>query len=281
MNFEQELNAFHDWLETNPLDASAQTLWVHLMALAKKSGWPEWFLVINPLLMAKVGVTENTLSKHRNILQQRGRIEYRSQGKQKAGKYRIIPFTAHSTSNIEVDHEVKREVNREVKHAVNIEVKGAALINDLDLKDLDLKALRPEEKERIKDRLTTLFNEMKIQGGVMGLHDILSYIGVVAPDLIERALKVGEGKSVNYAKRTLNTWIAQGFTKASDVFQIPEPGSAPSSGSRRTGDRGWSAGRSGPSKPKLDVVKTEAPPKQLSDDERKKLRELAQNLDRS
>lgn len=280
MNFEQEIDAFHDWLDTNPLEASAQTLWVHLMTLAKKSGWPEWFLVTNPLLQARVGVSENTLLKHRNILQQRGRIEYRSQGKQKAGKYRIIPFTAHSTSNIEVDHEVKREVKREVKPAANLEVKGAALINDLDLKDLDLKALRPEEIERIKDRLTALFTVLKIQGGAFGLEIILSYVGMVQSDLIELAMKAGEGKSINYAKNTLNDWIAKGFTKASDILQVPEPGSAPPAG-RRSSERGWSAGRSGSPKPKLDVVKTEAPAKQLSEDQRRDLRELARNLDRS
>ena len=107
MNYIKEMNAFIDWLETNPLEATTQTLWFHLMAIANKSGWPEWFAVANPLLQAKVGISENSLNKHRNILEQKGRIEYRNQGKKKPGKYRIIPFA----SNIEVIHEVNREVN--------------------------------------------------------------------------------------------------------------------------------------------------------------------------
>ncbi|SEM80800.1 DnaD domain protein [Paenibacillus sp. OV219] len=119
MNYLREINAFFDWLETNPLEASTQTLWFHLMAVANKSGWPEWFAVANPLLQAKVGVTENTLTKHRNYLVQKGRIEYKSQGKQQAGRYRLIPLT----SNNEVNHEVKYEA----KYAVNHEVKGSAL----------------------------------------------------------------------------------------------------------------------------------------------------------
>lgn len=119
MNYLKEMNAFIDWLETNPLEASTQTLWFHLMAIANKSGWPEWFAVANPLLQAKVGISENSLIKHRNMLIQKGRIEYRNQGKKQAGKYRIIPIT----SNFEVKH----EVNRGVKHEVNPEVKGSAL----------------------------------------------------------------------------------------------------------------------------------------------------------
>ncbi|WP_171056524.1 DnaD domain protein [Paenibacillus sinopodophylli] len=124
MNQVAEMNAFIDWLETNPLEPTTQTLWFHLMAIANKSGYPEWFTVANPLLQAKVGVTENTLSKHRNYLVQRGRIEYKSMGKQKAGKYRLI---SHFAANIEVKHEVKGEVKHEVKYAV----KGDALLKDL------------------------------------------------------------------------------------------------------------------------------------------------------
>lgn len=123
MNYTTELHAFIDWLEINPLEPTTQTLWMHLMAIANKSGCPEWFTVANPLLQAKVGVTENTLIKHRNYLVQKGRIEYKSQGKQKAGRYKIIPFT----SNNAVNRAVKDEVNHEVNRAVN----GSALLKDL------------------------------------------------------------------------------------------------------------------------------------------------------
>lgn len=129
MNQVMEMNAFIDWLEINPLEPTTQTLWFHLMAIANKSGCPEWFTVANPLLQAKVGVSENTLSKHRNYLVQKGRIEYKSMGKQKAGKYRLITFF---TSNNAVNHEVKGEV----KHAAKHEVKGSALNNNLSSSNL-------------------------------------------------------------------------------------------------------------------------------------------------
>ncbi|MFC5647649.1 hypothetical protein ACFPYJ_00610 [Paenibacillus solisilvae] len=126
MNYLREMNAFFDWLETNPLEASTQTLWFHLMAVANKSGWPEWFAVANLLLQAKVGFSENTLTKHRNYLVQKGRIEYKNSGKQQAGKYRLIPFTSIN----EVNHEVKAEVKGEVDH----EVKGSALFKQNETK---------------------------------------------------------------------------------------------------------------------------------------------------
>lgn len=127
MDFAEEMTAFTDWLETNPLEPSAQTLLVHLMVIANKSGYPEWFAVTNPLLQAKVGISENSLTKHRNTLIQKGRIEYKNQGKQQAGKYRLNFFTSNNA--------VKGEVKAAVKYEVKGEVKGSALFKDL--KDLN------------------------------------------------------------------------------------------------------------------------------------------------
>lgn len=127
MDFADEMTAFTDWLETNPLEPSAQTLLVHLMVIANKSGYPEWFAVTNPLLQAKVGISENSLTKHRNTLIQKGRIEYKNQGKQQAGKYRLTFFTSNNA--------VKGEVKHAVKHEVKGEVKGSALLRSF--KDLD------------------------------------------------------------------------------------------------------------------------------------------------
>jgi len=90
MNYLREINAFIYWLETNPLDAITQNLWFHLMGIANRCNWPEWFTVANITLQAKVGgVDKKTIIRHRNILIQKGRIEYVNQGKREAGKYHI------------------------------------------------------------------------------------------------------------------------------------------------------------------------------------------------
>lgn len=144
----KEMLAFTDWLETNPLEPSAQTLWFHLMVIANKSGYPEWFAVTNPLLQAKVGISEKSLSKHRNTLVQKGLIEYKNQGKQQAGKYRINSLTEHLTVNFTVNRGVKGAV----KHTVKGAVKGSAY---KDLKDLDLKSSSSASSAGGDESLTT------------------------------------------------------------------------------------------------------------------------------
>ncbi|MEF3313305.1 DnaD domain protein [Paenibacillus sp. GYB004] len=127
MDYNSEINAFIDWLETNPLDATTQALWFHLMAIANKSGSPEWFAVTNLTLMAKTGISEKSLIKHRLLLVQKGRLQYKNQGKKQAGKYQMVSFTGNNT----VIEGVKGEVNRGVTKGVE----GSALLKDL--KDLN------------------------------------------------------------------------------------------------------------------------------------------------
>ncbi|WP_400162890.1 DnaD domain protein [Brevibacillus sp. TJ4] len=215
MNYIRELNAFIDWLEINPLEAITQTLWFHLMAIANKSGWPEWFTVANLTLQAKLNVSENTLNKHRNLLVQKGRIEYRSQGKHKAGKYRIISFSSTIvTAKNEVDREVTtgltsnfaadREVIREVNLAVNREVNHAALykLNETKQNETDI-SLSTHEREDF----LPLINELDIKcRGVRDIEELESYIGLMETDLIREALKRAEKKSVAYALRILKDW---------------------------------------------------------------------------
>ena len=93
MNYLKEVLAFHDWLETNQCDTIEQALWFHLMAINNKCGWPVWFTVANMTLQAKLGgIDKKTLDRRRNDLCNKKRIEYISQGKKQAGKYRMIPF---------------------------------------------------------------------------------------------------------------------------------------------------------------------------------------------
>jgi hypothetical protein len=93
LNYLTEINAFNEWLETHPLDATTQALWYHLMAIANKCGWPEWFTVANATLQAKLGVDKKTVIRHRTILQKVARITYKNGSTRQAGKYLLHAFS--------------------------------------------------------------------------------------------------------------------------------------------------------------------------------------------
>ncbi|MFN3092155.1 DnaD domain protein [Bacillus pumilus] len=89
MNYLKEINGFMRWLETTELKPTTQALWFHLMDINNNCRWKEWFTVSNSRLYSRLGISENTMDKHRDILMKHGRIEYKPKGKS-AGSYRII-----------------------------------------------------------------------------------------------------------------------------------------------------------------------------------------------
>ncbi|WAT81759.1 DnaD domain protein [Bacillus safensis] len=89
MNYLKEINGFMRFLETTELKPATQALWFHLMDINNNCAWKDWFTVSNSRLYSRLGVSENTMDKHRDILMKHGRIEYKPKGKS-AGSYRII-----------------------------------------------------------------------------------------------------------------------------------------------------------------------------------------------
>ena len=221
MNYIREINAFMDWLETNPLEATTQTLWFHIMAIANKSGWPEWFAIANLTLMARANISENTLIKHRNYLIQKGRIQYINQGKQKAGKYKLIPFTLNNevnhsvkdsvASNNEVKCEVNHEVKREVKREVNYEVKPSVLYKLNKTKQIDdIDNSRTPFQETV---------ELFRKAGMGEINQIIAEVlGEIADnyplELIQEAFKracIKNATSIRYVEKILISWERKGI----------------------------------------------------------------------
>lgn len=180
------------------------------MVLANKSGYPEWFAVRNPLLQAKVGISENTLKKHRNILIQKGRIEYKDMGKQQAGKYRMLTLTA----NIAVNPAVNCAVSYAVKDAVNPAVSDPLYKDFKDLKDLNSTATAATTREetfakaheRVWKRSLTPFQNDHLGQYIDNEH----FEQAVIIRAIERAALNGTGYKFGLITKILNDYAASG-----------------------------------------------------------------------
>lgn len=100
MNYIAEINAFYDWLETNSMSTSAIVLWHALMHINNKSRWTKEFGVASSVLCVKTGLSERTIRNARNELKQKGRIEWKSRGGNKAAIYQMISLTAIDADNV-------------------------------------------------------------------------------------------------------------------------------------------------------------------------------------
>jgi len=127
LNYIQEINAFYDWLETNPIPDSAIVLWHALMHINNKAGWVPEFAVAISTLSTKTGLKKDAIIRARLRLQQAGRIDFKSRSGQQSAIYKIIPFASEKTTqsatqtaiqNYDIDHcvglnDTNRNANRE------------------------------------------------------------------------------------------------------------------------------------------------------------------------
>jgi hypothetical protein len=92
MDYIKEMNAFYDLDMANQLTPNAISLYFALLNIANKLYWKTDFTVSNLTLQSRAGIADRkTLDRARNLLTQKGLIEYKSSGKvNQAGSYTII-----------------------------------------------------------------------------------------------------------------------------------------------------------------------------------------------
>ena len=88
---------FYDWLETNQVPKSAIALWHSLMHIANKAGWEESFTVAISIIESKTGFKRSELYEARNLLTQKGRLNWKQRGGNLCAEYELIFFCVHNT----------------------------------------------------------------------------------------------------------------------------------------------------------------------------------------
>jgi hypothetical protein len=99
MNYIAEIKMFYDWLETNRISDSAIVLWHALMHINNKSGWKPEFAVAISTIENKTSLSKSSIIRARNILQQAGRIKFRSRDGQQSAIYSIVAFHTDTQSD--------------------------------------------------------------------------------------------------------------------------------------------------------------------------------------
>jgi hypothetical protein len=98
VNYIKEINTFYDWLETNPVSDSSIVLWHALMNINNKCGWKVEFAVAISSIQNKTGLSKSSILRARNILQQAGRINFKSRTGQQSSMYSLIAFHTDTQS---------------------------------------------------------------------------------------------------------------------------------------------------------------------------------------
>lgn len=159
MNYIKELNAFYDWLEINSLSTSGIVLWHALMHINNKAGWAKEFTVATSVLCIKTGLAERTISKARNELKQKGRIDWKSRKGNQSAIYTMMTLSAHGADN-RTEKDIENELsaysadssadNRADKYA-DSSADNRATLNKLNETKLNICSSTTTDQEEIFD----------------------------------------------------------------------------------------------------------------------------------
>lgn len=115
MNYLKEINAFYDWLLYNSLPTGAIALWHALMSINNKASWADEFTVANLVLQGLTGLSRQGLDKARNILIQKGLIQYKKGVSNQAGKYRLISLDSQKVGTPVVTQQDIKKSNKDIE----------------------------------------------------------------------------------------------------------------------------------------------------------------------
>ena len=102
-----EINGFWKLQERNNLSTGQIALWFALMHINNQYSWQEWFPVASSKLVFLTDLSRAGVYKARNVLKQKGYIDYKDGAKSShPAQYTILPFTKDS-------RQVGRQVGRQ------------------------------------------------------------------------------------------------------------------------------------------------------------------------
>jgi len=128
VNYEEEIQSFYVWLETNSVTTPAIALWHALMHTSNRAGCPDEFTVAYSTLSAKTGLKKDAIIRARQTLQQCGRISFRSRTGQQSAIYQIIPLSLKTTQSERVV--INDAIRAQTAHNPSTNrAQGAAIIN--------------------------------------------------------------------------------------------------------------------------------------------------------
>lgn len=104
MEYLSQILRFNDSLPTNNLSPGQIALWYALMHINNKCSWMEWFKAANRTLELYTGLSKNGVIKARNVLKQKGLIDFKSNGTSAASfKLKILYGGTDSSTDSSTD----------------------------------------------------------------------------------------------------------------------------------------------------------------------------------
>lgn len=222
INYIDQINAFHNWLQVNELPASAILLWYSLMHFCNKTGWKLQFNLALSQLKADTHLGTSTIQRARERLVKAGLIKIRHRSGCQSAIYQIVPVASIFVNQNEQLNE-QQAIQNEQQAVQNEQLNGHIP--------------RPRLIKTIKDAGSTTGKKMVVSYYQNKIHPLrntteLELLEALVDDhgrerveqAIDRAVLRGK-RTIKYINGILKSWETDGYDEAEtvvdDELQIP------------------------------------------------------------
>ena len=208
-----QINAFHGWLLTNPVPASARIVWFSLIHFCNKTGWKAEFNLAMSALETDTGLSRRTIERARSILQESGLIHVKARVGNQSPIYKIIPFVrqydaqtvAQSVVQTAIDgHDDAQSVVQSVAQSDHIPRH----------KDIKTKDNRIYDDVGYKEVLKAYRKNIYPMPGEMDLEKLKAMVDDFGSDIVVKAIDravTRNKRSLAYIHGILKSWQAGGY----------------------------------------------------------------------
>lgn len=222
-----QINAFHGWLLTNPIPASARIVWFSLIHFCNKTGWKAEFNLAMSALETDTGLSRRTIERARSILQESGLIHVKARAGNQSPIYKIIPFArqydaqtvAQSDVQTAIDgHDDAQTVVQNMADGHDDAQSDAQSVAQSDHiprhKDIKTKDNRIYDDVGYKEVLKAYRKNIFPMPGEMDLEKLKALVDDFGSDIVVKAIDravTRNKRSLAYIHGILKRWRADGY----------------------------------------------------------------------
>lgn len=234
-----QINAFHGWLLTNPIPASARIVWFSLIHFCNKTGWKAEFNLAMSALETDTGLSRRTIERARSILQESGLIHVKARAGNQSPIYKIIPFArqydaqtvAQSDVQTAIDgHDDAQTVVQNMADGHDDAQSDAQSVAQSDHiprhKDIKTKDNRVYDDVGYKEVLKAYRKNIYPMPGELDLEKLKALVDDFGGDTVIKAIDravTRNKRSLAYIHGILKSWQADGYDDENTARPQPTP----------------------------------------------------------
>lgn len=224
-----QINAFHGWLLTNPIPASARIVWFSLIHFCNKTGWKAEFNLAMSALETDTGLSRRTIERARSILQESGLIHVKARAGNQSPIYKIIPFVRQYDAQTDAQTVAQSDVQTAIDGHDDAQSDAQSVAQSDHIprhKDIKTKDNRIYDDVGYKEVLKAYRKNIYPMPGELDLEKLKALVDDFGSDTVIKAIDravTRNKRSLAYIHGILKSWQAGGYDDENTARPQPTP----------------------------------------------------------